>query len=165
MTRYLPNRKEEFDLRAHVESSGHSIDTCPFVILTEKMCKGHLVKMGGKIKSWKKRWFVFDRLKRNFAYYVGEDTAVIRGDVCSFINWAFFTQTPEDRYHGRAPKMTHLHTIIITHRYKLEESQHFRTSSFVIIHFSKEEKPALIPFKANPSHDPVPLWTLIYLMV
>lgn len=73
MTRYLPNRKEEFDLRAHVESSGHSIDTCPYVILTEKMCKGHLVKMGGKIKSWKKRWFVFDRLKRNFCYYVGED--------------------------------------------------------------------------------------------
>lgn len=74
MTRYLPNRKEEFDLRGHVESSGHSIDTCPYVILTEKMCKGHLVKMGGKIKSWKKRWFVFDRLKRNFCYYVGEDT-------------------------------------------------------------------------------------------
>ncbi|KAM7397873.1 hypothetical protein PAMA_005959 [Pampus argenteus] len=73
MTRYLPNRKEEFDLRAHVESSGHSIDTCPYIILTEKMCKGHLVKMGGKIKSWKKRWFVFDRLKRNFCYYVGED--------------------------------------------------------------------------------------------
>lgn len=72
MTRYLPNRKEEFDLRAHVESSGHSVDTCPYVILTEKMCKGHLVKMGGKIKSWKKRWFVFDRLKRNFSYYVGE---------------------------------------------------------------------------------------------
>lgn len=78
MTRYLPNRKEEFDLRAHVESSGHSIDTCPFVILTEKMCKGHLVKMGGKIKSWKKRWFVFDRLKRNFAYYVGEDTVTLQ---------------------------------------------------------------------------------------
>lgn len=76
MTRYLPNRKEEFDLRAHVESSGHSVDTCPFVILTEKMCKGHLVKMGGKIKSWKKRWFVFDRLKRNFSYYVGEDTLI-----------------------------------------------------------------------------------------
>lgn len=77
MTRYLPNRKQEFDLRAHVESSGHSIDTCPFVILTEKMCKGHLVKMGGKIKSWKKRWFVFDRLKRNFSYYVGEDVPLL----------------------------------------------------------------------------------------
>uniref|UniRef100_A0A3B1IIZ9 Pleckstrin homology like domain family B member 1 n=1 Tax=Astyanax mexicanus TaxID=7994 RepID=A0A3B1IIZ9_ASTMX len=69
MTRYLPIRKEEFDLRLHVESSGHNIDTCYQVILTEKMCKGYLVKMGGKIKSWKKRWFVFDRLKRTFSYY------------------------------------------------------------------------------------------------
>ncbi|XP_069572525.1 pleckstrin homology-like domain family B member 1 isoform X4 [Brachyistius frenatus] len=79
MTRYLPNRKEEFDLRAHVESSGHNIDTCPFVILTEKMCKGHLVKMGGKIKSWKKRWFVFDRLKRNFSYYVDKHETKLKG--------------------------------------------------------------------------------------
>uniref|UniRef100_A0A096M9U4 Pleckstrin homology like domain family B member 1 n=1 Tax=Poecilia formosa TaxID=48698 RepID=A0A096M9U4_POEFO len=79
MTRYLPNRKEEFDLRAHVESCGHCIDTCPFVILTEKMCKGHLVKMGGKIKSWKKRWFVFDRLKRNFCYYVDKHETKLKG--------------------------------------------------------------------------------------
>ncbi|XP_077448459.1 pleckstrin homology-like domain family B member 1 isoform X6 [Stigmatopora argus] len=79
MTRYLPNLKEEFDLRAHVESSGHSVDTCPFVILTEKMCKGHLVKMGGKIKSWKKRWFVFDRLKRNFCYYVDKHETKLKG--------------------------------------------------------------------------------------
>uniref|UniRef100_A0A8C1I9Y8 Coatomer subunit delta n=1 Tax=Cyprinus carpio TaxID=7962 RepID=A0A8C1I9Y8_CYPCA len=70
MTRYLPIRKEEFDLRSHVESSGHCVDTCAYVIVTEKMCKGHLVKMGGKIKSWKKRWFVFDRLKRTFSYYI-----------------------------------------------------------------------------------------------
>ncbi|KAM6912061.1 pleckstrin homology-like domain family B member 1 isoform 4-T4 [Lycodopsis pacificus] len=79
MTRYLPNRKEEFDLRAHVESSGHSIDTCAFVNLTEKMCKGHLVKMGGKIKSWKKRWFVFDRIKRNFCYYADKHETKLKG--------------------------------------------------------------------------------------
>lgn len=72
MTRYLPIRKEEFDLRCHIESSGHNVDTCYQVILTEKMCKGYLVKMGGKIKSWKKRWFVFDRLRRTFSYYVGK---------------------------------------------------------------------------------------------
>ncbi|NXL65448.1 PHLB1 protein, partial [Chordeiles acutipennis] len=72
LTRYLPIRKEDFDLRLHIESSGHSVDTCYHVILTEKMCKGYLVKMGGKIKSWKKRWFVFDRMKRTLSYYVGE---------------------------------------------------------------------------------------------
>ncbi|KAI4890579.1 hypothetical protein NFI96_016200 [Prochilodus magdalenae] len=79
MTRYLPIRKEEFDLRSHVESAGHCVDTCPYVIVTEKMCKGHLVKMGGKIKSWKKRWFVFDRLKRTFSYYVDKHESKLKG--------------------------------------------------------------------------------------
>lgn len=72
LTRYLPIRKEDFDLKLHIESSGHSVDTCCHVILSEKMCKGYLVKMGGKIKSWKKRWFVFDRMKRTVSYYVGK---------------------------------------------------------------------------------------------
>ncbi|KAM3874795.1 pleckstrin homology-like domain family B member 1 [Diretmus argenteus] len=79
MTRYLPIRKEEFDLRTHVESSGHNVETCYHVILTEKMCKGYLVKMGGKIKSWKKRWFVFDRLKRTFCYYVDKHETKLKG--------------------------------------------------------------------------------------
>ncbi|KAK2847483.1 hypothetical protein Q5P01_010482 [Channa striata] len=79
MTRYLPIRKEEFDLRSHIESSGHSVETCYQVILTEKMCKGYLVKMGGKIKSWKKRWFVFDRLKRTFSYYVDKHETKLKG--------------------------------------------------------------------------------------
>ncbi|XP_061683462.1 pleckstrin homology-like domain family B member 1 isoform X3 [Syngnathoides biaculeatus] len=79
MTRYLPIRKEEFDLRTHVETSGHSVDTCYHIILTEKMCKGYLVKMGGKIKSWKKRWFVFDRLKRTFSYYVDKHETKLKG--------------------------------------------------------------------------------------
>nr|XP_054598902.1 pleckstrin homology-like domain family B member 1 isoform X9 [Nothobranchius furzeri] len=79
MTRYLPIRKEEFDLRSHIESSGHSVETCYHMILTEKMCKGYLVKMGGKIKSWKKRWFVFDRLKRTFSYYVDKHETKLKG--------------------------------------------------------------------------------------
>ncbi|XP_030007553.1 LOW QUALITY PROTEIN: pleckstrin homology-like domain family B member 1 [Sphaeramia orbicularis] len=79
MTRYLPIRKEEFDLRSHIESSGHNVETCYQVILTEKMCKGYLVKMGGKIKSWKKRWFVFDRLKRTFSYYVDKHETKLKG--------------------------------------------------------------------------------------
>ncbi|XP_051962850.1 pleckstrin homology-like domain family B member 1 isoform X2 [Xyrauchen texanus] len=79
MTRYLPIRKEEFDLRSHIESSGHNVDTCYQVILTEKMCKGYLIKMGGKIKSWRKRWFVFDRLKRTFSYYGDKHESKLKG--------------------------------------------------------------------------------------
>ncbi|XP_064871443.1 pleckstrin homology-like domain family B member 1 [Oncorhynchus nerka] len=78
MTRYLPIRKE-FDLRSHIESSGHNVETSYHVILTDKMCKGYLVKMGGKIKSWKKRWFVFDRLKRTFSYYVDKHETKLKG--------------------------------------------------------------------------------------
>ncbi|XP_035744627.1 pleckstrin homology-like domain family B member 1 [Egretta garzetta] len=79
LTRYLPIRKEDFDLRLHIESSGHNVDTCYHVILTEKMCKGYLVKMGGKIKSWKKRWFVFDRMKRTLSYYVDKHETKLKG--------------------------------------------------------------------------------------
>nr|XP_020649683.1 pleckstrin homology-like domain family B member 1 [Pogona vitticeps] len=79
LTRYLPIRKEDFDLRSHIESSGHSVDTCSHVILSEKMCKGYLVKMGGKIKSWKKRWFVFDRLRRTLSYYVDKHETKLKG--------------------------------------------------------------------------------------
>ncbi|KAI2530813.1 pleckstrin homology like domain family B member 2, partial [Homo sapiens] len=50
LTRYLPVRKEDFDLRSHVETAGHNIDTCYHVSITEKTCRGFLIKMGGKIK-------------------------------------------------------------------------------------------------------------------
>ncbi|XP_066190754.1 pleckstrin homology-like domain family B member 1 isoform X4 [Sylvia atricapilla] len=79
LTRYLPIRKEDFNLRLHIESSGHNVDTCYHIILTEKMCKGYLVKMGGKIKSWKKRWFVFDRMKRTLSYYVDKHEIKLKG--------------------------------------------------------------------------------------
>ncbi|XP_053547306.1 pleckstrin homology-like domain family B member 1 isoform X22 [Bombina bombina] len=79
LTRYLPIRKEDFDLRSHIESSGHAVDACSHIILNEKMCRGFLTKMGGKIKSWKKRWFVFDRLKRTLSYYVDKHEAKLKG--------------------------------------------------------------------------------------
>ncbi|KAM4828346.1 pleckstrin homology-like domain family B member 1 isoform 2-T2 [Thomomys bottae] len=79
LTRYLPIRKEDFDLKTHIESSGHGVDTCLHVVLGSKVCRGYLVKMGGKIKSWKKRWFVFDRLKRTLSYYVDKHETKLKG--------------------------------------------------------------------------------------
>ncbi|XP_053449726.1 pleckstrin homology-like domain family B member 1 isoform X7 [Nycticebus coucang] len=79
LTRYLPIRKEDFDLKIHIESSGHGVDTCLHVVLSSKVCRGYLVKMGGKIKSWKKRWFVFDRLKRTLSYYVDKHETKLKG--------------------------------------------------------------------------------------
>lgn len=73
LTRYLPIRKDDFDLRGHIEAAGHHPETCFHLAITEKTCRGFLVKMGGKIKTWKKRWFVFDRNRRTLAYYAGND--------------------------------------------------------------------------------------------
>ncbi|KAM6094025.1 pleckstrin homology-like domain family B member 2 isoform 5-T7 [Chlamydotis macqueenii] len=79
LTRYLPIRKEDFDLRTHIETAGHNIETCYHVSLTEKTCRGFLIKMGGKIKTWKKRWFVFDRNKRTFTYYADKHETKLKG--------------------------------------------------------------------------------------
>ncbi|XP_078088440.1 pleckstrin homology-like domain family B member 1 [Mustelus asterias] len=79
LTRYLPVRKEDFDLRTHIETAGHNVETCYHVSLTEKTCRGFLVKMGGKIKTWKKRWFVFDRTKRTLSYYADKHETKLKG--------------------------------------------------------------------------------------
>ncbi|XP_049420950.1 pleckstrin homology-like domain family B member 2 isoform X1 [Epinephelus fuscoguttatus] len=79
LTRYLPVRKDDFDLRAHIESAGHSADTCFHLSISEKTCRGYLIKMGGKIKTWKKRWFVFDRNRRTLSYYSDKHEAKLKG--------------------------------------------------------------------------------------
>ncbi|XP_068565817.1 pleckstrin homology-like domain family B member 2 isoform X7 [Cebidichthys violaceus] len=79
LTRYLPVRKDDFDLRAHIESAGHSTDTCFHLSISEKTCRGYLIKMGGKIKTWKKRWFVFDRNRRTLSYYSDKHEAKLKG--------------------------------------------------------------------------------------
>ncbi|XP_035862671.1 pleckstrin homology-like domain family B member 1 isoform X2 [Sander lucioperca] len=79
LTRYLPVRKDDFDLRAHIESAGHSPDTCFHLSISEKTCRGYLIKMGGKIKTWKKRWFVFDRNRRTLSYYSDKHEAKLKG--------------------------------------------------------------------------------------
>ncbi|XP_071969913.1 pleckstrin homology-like domain family B member 3 isoform X2 [Engystomops pustulosus] len=67
------------DLRSYLESSGHSVETCPHVRVSAMCCKGYLVKMGGRIKTWKKRWFVFDRQKRRLAYYADKEEQKLKG--------------------------------------------------------------------------------------
>ncbi|XP_004916448.1 pleckstrin homology-like domain family B member 3 isoform X2 [Xenopus tropicalis] len=67
------------DLRSHLEASGHCVETCPHVRVSPTCCKGYLVKMGGRIKTWRKRWFVFDRQKRRLAYYTDKDEVKLKG--------------------------------------------------------------------------------------
>ncbi|XP_077098329.1 pleckstrin homology-like domain family B member 2 isoform X7 [Siphateles boraxobius] len=79
LTRYLPVRKDEFDLRGHIEAAGHHPEACFHLAITEKTCRGFLVKMGGKIKTWKKRWFVFDRNRRTLSYYADKHETKMKG--------------------------------------------------------------------------------------
>ncbi|KAG8143447.1 hypothetical protein E2320_000675 [Naja naja] len=93
-----------FDLRKHLEASGHSIETCQHVRVTSKSCKGYLVKMGGRIKTWKKRWFTFDRQKRVLAYYTDKEETKLKGVIyfqaieevyCDHLRSAFKSPNPK----------------------------------------------------------------------
>lgn len=62
--------EQDFDLVRHLLSTGHVLDNCPSVNVTQSCCRGYLDKKSGKLKSsWKKRWFVFDRRMKALVYY------------------------------------------------------------------------------------------------
>jgi hypothetical protein len=94
LTRYLPIRSEQLDLRAHIETAPHQLELAsPSVVIDSLTCRGYLHKLGSAASSstgrrpgfsgtgnnrgkfgvstlgigqaaWKKRWFVFDRSKK-----------------------------------------------------------------------------------------------------
>ncbi|XP_028985811.1 pleckstrin homology-like domain family B member 3 isoform X2 [Betta splendens] len=68
-----------FDLRAHVESLGHGVAACTDLRLTPRRCAGFLTKRGGRVKTWKKRWFLFDTEHRRLAYYTDCDERKLKG--------------------------------------------------------------------------------------
>jgi pleckstrin homology-like domain family B len=81
LTRYLPVRDNNFNLKQHVENSGHHLVNQPLIIIDDHSCRGYLLKMGQKFKMWNKRWFVFDRHKRTLAYYQDKHETKIRGSI------------------------------------------------------------------------------------
>ena len=88
MTRYLPVRDTNFDLKQHVENSGHQLmnqidphTKQPLILLNSHSCRGYLFKMGQKFKTWNKRWFVFDRTKRTLCYYMDKHETKLRGSI------------------------------------------------------------------------------------
>ncbi|XP_040899321.1 pleckstrin homology-like domain family B member 3 isoform X2 [Toxotes jaculatrix] len=68
-----------FDLRAHVESLGHGVTSCTDLRLTSRRCAGFLTKRGGRVKTWKKRWFLFDTDHKRLAYYTDCDERKLKG--------------------------------------------------------------------------------------
>ncbi|XP_022347506.1 pleckstrin homology-like domain family B member 3 isoform X1 [Enhydra lutris kenyoni] len=67
------------DLRQHLERWGHNPESCPHLRVSGGCCRGSLVKMGGRIKTWKKRWFCFDRQARRLAYYADKEETKLKG--------------------------------------------------------------------------------------
>ncbi|XP_027990967.2 pleckstrin homology-like domain family B member 3 isoform X1 [Eptesicus fuscus] len=67
------------DLRQHLERWGHNPENCPHVQVSGGSCRGALVKMGGRIKTWRKRWFCFDRQARRLAYYSDKEESKLKG--------------------------------------------------------------------------------------
>ncbi|XP_059939887.1 pleckstrin homology-like domain family B member 3 isoform X2 [Mesoplodon densirostris] len=67
------------DLRQHLEGWGHNPASCPHIRVSGGYCHGPLVKMGGRIKTWKKRWFCFDRQARRLAYYTDKEETKLKG--------------------------------------------------------------------------------------
>ncbi|XP_034554188.1 pleckstrin homology-like domain family B member 3 [Notolabrus celidotus] len=68
-----------FDLRAHLESLGHGVAGCTELRMTPRRCAGFLTKRGGRVKTWKKRWFLFDMDHRRLAYYTECDERKLKG--------------------------------------------------------------------------------------
>ncbi|XP_013002302.2 pleckstrin homology-like domain family B member 3 isoform X2 [Cavia porcellus] len=74
-----PPSPRVLDLRQHLERWGHSPENCPHVRVSGGSCRGPLVKMGGRIKTWRKRWFCFDRQARRLAYYADNEQTKLKG--------------------------------------------------------------------------------------
>ncbi|XP_051722301.1 pleckstrin homology-like domain family B member 3 isoform X2 [Ctenopharyngodon idella] len=68
-----------FDLRAHVESLGHNVTGCMGVNLSPRRCGGFLTKRGGRVKTWRRRWFIFDLDHQRLAYYTELDEKKLKG--------------------------------------------------------------------------------------
>ncbi|XP_053253967.1 pleckstrin homology-like domain family B member 3 isoform X3 [Podarcis raffonei] len=99
-------KQATFDLRKHLEASGHSVDTCSQVRVTNKSCKGYLVKMGGRIKTWKKRWFTFDRQKRVLAYYADKEETKLKGVIYFQAIEEVYYDHLRSAFKSPSPKMT-----------------------------------------------------------
>jgi hypothetical protein len=109
LTRYLPIRgaTDDFDLRAHIETSGHQIEACSHVKIDASTCRGFLTKIGAKFKCLHRRWFVFDRKRRSLTYYSDTSERKPRGGVY----FQFIQETYPD--HQQTRKTSQLKLVFI----------------------------------------------------
>ena len=72
-------------MRAHIESAGHQLEACVDVTIDSTSCRGALLKMGVRFRTWNRRWFVFDRVRRSLLYYMNNEAAVAATTTCASV--------------------------------------------------------------------------------
>ncbi|XP_059497349.1 pleckstrin homology-like domain family B member 3 isoform X2 [Stegostoma tigrinum] len=103
-----PIAQPTFDLRAHIEASGHAVEGCRHLTLTGRSCRGRLTKMGGRIKTWRKRWFVFDIDRKWLAYFTDKEETKLKGVIyfqaLEEIYFDHLRRAPKALLHGRSDR-------------------------------------------------------------
>ena len=91
LTRYLPIKGEatNFDLRLFIEQGGHCLDLCQEIKVTSHCAYGFLKKIGRRLKTWRRKWFVFDRNQKQLCYYSDRSELLLKGRI-SFQVDSFF---------------------------------------------------------------------------
>ncbi|XP_071883027.1 uncharacterized protein, partial [Anas platyrhynchos] len=83
------------DLARALRAQGHRPEACGDVRVTAGACRGPLTKMGGRIKTWRRRWFLLDPRRRLLAYYGDKEETKLKGVI-------YFQAIEEVYYdHGR----------------------------------------------------------------
>lgn len=67
------------DLLCALRSRGHRPECCGDVKVTADTCRGPLTKMGGRIKTWRRRWFLLDPTRKMLAYYGDKEQTKLKG--------------------------------------------------------------------------------------
>nr|XP_028596085.1 LOW QUALITY PROTEIN: pleckstrin homology-like domain family B member 3 [Podarcis muralis] len=62
--------------------------------------------MGGRIKTWKKRWFTFDRQKRVLAYYADKEETKLKGVIYFQAIEEVYYDHLRSAFKSPSPKMT-----------------------------------------------------------
>ncbi|KAI2654839.1 Pleckstrin homology-like domain family B member 3 [Labeo rohita] len=77
--RKLREAKAERERLLKERSLGHNVAGCMGVNLSARRCGGFLTKRGGRVKTWRRRWFIFDLDHQRLAYYTELDEKKLKG--------------------------------------------------------------------------------------
>ncbi|XP_068027002.1 pleckstrin homology-like domain family B member 3 [Melanerpes formicivorus] len=69
----------ELDLLGALRARGHVPEGCGWVRLSGGSCRGSLTKAGGRLRTWRRRWFHLDPRRGLLAYYRDKEERKLKG--------------------------------------------------------------------------------------